>query len=121
MVVRGGPRGSALPHTRAMQVHIPPDVADVLDRLRRAGYEAYAVGGCVRDALRGVEPEDWDVATDAKPDRIQELFRRSLYTNRFGTVVVRTPTRDVEVTTYRIEAGYADHRRPTEVSFTTAW
>ena len=101
-----------------MDLDIPPDVRDVLARLQGAGHEAFVVGGCVRDALRGVEPEDWDVATDAKPERIQELFRHSLYTNRFGTVVVRTPAREIEVTTYRVEAGYSDTRRPDSVEFT---
>jgi len=101
-----------------VDLRIPPDVNDVLARLHSAGHEAFVVGGCVRDAIRGVEPDDWDVATDAKPDRIQELFRRSLYTNRFGTVVVRTPEREIEVTTYRLEAGYGDARRPDSVEFT---
>ncbi|HEX4743162.1 MAG TPA: HD domain-containing protein [Candidatus Limnocylindria bacterium] len=101
-----------------MDLRIPPDVADVLARLHDAGHEAYVVGGCVRDAIRGVEPEDWDIATHAKPERIQEVFKRSLYTNRFGTVVVRSPEREIEVTTYRIEADYSDARRPDRVEFT---
>ena len=101
-----------------MDLRIPPDVSDVLARLHGAGHEAYVVGGCVRDAIRGVEPEDWDIATDAKPERIQEVFRRSLYTNRFGTVVVRSADREIEVTTYRIEADYTDARRPDSVEFT---
>ena len=101
-----------------MDLRIPPDVADVLARLHDAGHEAYVVGGCLRDAIRGVEPEDWDIATDAKPERIQEVFKRSLYTNRFGTVVVRAPDREIEVTTYRIEADYSDARRPDRVEFT---
>lgn len=101
-----------------MELRIPKDVADVLERLLRGGQEAYVVGGCVRDALRGIEPEDWDVATDAKPERIQELFRRSLYTNRFGTVVVRSAEREIEVTTYRVESEYTDARRPDHVEFT---
>lgn len=101
-----------------MDLHIPADVGDVLTRLQGAGHGAFVVGGCVRDALRGTDPEDWDVATDAKPDRIQELFRRSLYTNRFGTVVVRTAEREIEVTTYRVEAEYSDARRPDSVEFT---
>lgn len=105
-----------------MDLRIPPDVSDVLARLHGAGHEAYVVGGCVRDAIRGVEPEDWDIATDAKPERIQEVFKRSLYTNRFGTVVVRSSDRGVdrgvEVTTYRVEADYSDARRPDSVEFT---
>ncbi len=108
-----------------MELHIPADVTAVVDKLRSTGHQAYVVGGCVRDAIRGVEPADWDVATDATPGEIQKVFRRSLYTNRFGTVVVRVGgpagsdnSREIEVTTYRIEAGYSDHRRPDEVAFT---
>lgn len=97
---------------------MPRDVARVVETLAGAGHEAFVVGGCVRDALRGVVPDDWDVATDATPDRIQALFRDSLYTNRFGTVVVRTSQREVEVTTYRVEAEYRDARRPEQVAFT---
>jgi len=107
-----------------VEIHIPADVAAVVDRLRENGHEAYVVGGCVRDAIRGVEPQDWDVATDARPERIQRLFRRSLYTNRFGTVVVRLGAgegaREIEITTYRVDAEYSDHRRPDEVAFTTS-
>ena len=101
-----------------MELHIPADVAHVVEKLRGAEHEAYVVGGCVRDAIRGIEPSDWDVATDATPERIQKVFARSLYLNRFGTVVVRVGDREIEVTTYRIEAGYSDHRRPDDVAFT---
>lgn len=101
-----------------MQLRIPPDVAKVTDRLRSSGHEAYVVGGCVRDAIRGVDPADWDVATDARPEQIQAIFKRSLYLNRFGTVVVRMGDHEIEVTTYRIESEYSDRRRPDTVSFT---
>ncbi|HUQ16320.1 MAG TPA: polynucleotide adenylyltransferase, partial [Candidatus Saccharimonadales bacterium] len=97
---------------------VPPDVTRVIDTLIAAGHEAFVVGGCVRDALRGIDPKDWDVATSARPEEIQREFRRSLYTNRFGTVVVTSGGHEIEVTTYRIEADYADHRRPETVSFT---
>ncbi|MBM4420363.1 MAG: HD domain-containing protein [Chloroflexi bacterium] len=101
-----------------LSLRVPHDVAGLVARLHEAGHEAFVVGGCVRDALRGVEPGDWDIATSAKPEAIQTLFRRSLYTNRFGTVVVQTGDREVEVTTYRVESDYADHRRPATVAFT---
>lgn len=101
-----------------MELRIPSDVSAVADRLRQGGHQAFVVGGCVRDAIRGVEPADWDVATDATPEEIQRTFRRSLYTNRFGTVVVRIGAREIEVTTYRIEADYSDHRRPDTIAFT---
>ena len=68
------------------ELQVPKDVQRVVTRLIEAGHDAYVVGGCVRDAIRGVDPQDWDVATDATPEEIQKLFARSLYTNRFGTV-----------------------------------
>ncbi len=100
------------------ELRAPKDVQRVVTKLNEAGHDAYVVGGCVRDAIRGVDPQDWDVATDATPEEIQKLFTRSLYTNRFGTVIVRSGDHEVEVTTYRIEANYADHRRPDHVAFT---
>ncbi len=103
-----------------MPLKVPPDVEKVVDRLLDAKHEAYVVGGSVRDALRDVDPHDWDVTTDATPEQIQQVFKRSLYNNRFGTVVVRSGDHDVEVTTYRTEAGYADHRRPDTVAFTAS-
>ena len=99
-------------------ITVPADVERVVARLAAGGYEAFVVGGCVRDALRGVDPHDWDVTTNATPEEIQKVFRRSLYLNHFGTVVVRQGDHEVEVTTYRVEADYADHRHPTSVAFT---
>jgi tRNA nucleotidyltransferase (CCA-adding enzyme) len=99
-------------------IQVPADVERVVARLVAAGHEAYVVGGCVRDALRGVDPHDWDIATSANPDEIQKVFRHSLYLNRFGTVIVRQGDHEIEVTTYRIEADYEDHRHPTSVAFT---
>jgi tRNA nucleotidyltransferase (CCA-adding enzyme) len=104
--------------TTSLALAVPKDVERVVDTLIANGFEAFVVGGCVRDAIRGVDPQDWDVATSAKPEEIQRLFKRSLYTNRFGTVVVSSGDHEIEVTTYRIEAGYADHRRPEDVAFT---
>ena len=99
-------------------IHVPADVERVVAALTAAGHEAYVVGGCVRDALRGVDPHDWDVTTNATPEEIQKVFRKSLYLNHFGTVVVRSGDHEVEVTTYRVDADYADHRHPTAVAFT---
>ena len=104
--------------TASLALAVPKDVERVVDTLIANGFEAFVVGGCVRDAIRGVDPQDWDVATSALPEEIQRLFKRSLYTNRFGTVIVKSGAHEIEVTTYRIEAGYADHRRPDEVAFT---
>jgi poly(A) polymerase/tRNA nucleotidyltransferase (CCA-adding enzyme) len=105
-----------------MNVATPPEVRDVTDRLRNGGFEAYLVGGCVRDILIGRKPKDWDVTTNAKPEEIQQLFPDSFYTNDFGTVGVLHETEDdtlkvIEVTPYRTESGYTDKRRPDSVSF----
>jgi len=104
-------------------MRIPPEVQRILDALQGTGFEAHVVGGCVRDLLRGVEPQDWDVATSATPDKIQKVFPKSYYENRFGTVTVHTKSTDprvkeVEVTTYRTEEAYSDQRHPDRVSFT---
>ena len=115
---------AAAPYTRPvmtrLDLRLPADVERVVDKLIDAGHDAYVVGGSVRDALRGVDPHDWDVTTNAKPDEIQRVFKRSLYNNRFGTVAVRMGDHDIEVTTYRVEAEYTDHRRPDEVAFTAS-
>ena len=103
-----------------LHLAVPRDVEKVVDRLLEANHDAYVVGGSVRDALRGVDPHDWDVTTDATPEQIQKVFPKSLYNNRFGTVVVRSGAHEVEVTTYRVEAEYSDHRRPDAVAFTAS-
>jgi tRNA nucleotidyltransferase (CCA-adding enzyme) len=105
-------------------MQIPAEVQRVLDSLEHAGFGAYVVGGCVRDFLRHAKPKDWDVATSATPEQIQQVFPQSFYENRFGTVTIHTgsddPTiREVEVTTYRTEAEYTDQRHPDHVAFTT--
>lgn len=90
--------------------------------LREAGFEAYLVGGCVRDLLLSKKPKDWDVTTNAKPEEIQAVFPDSFYENTYGTVGVKTGSEDetlaiVEVTPYRSESGYSDKRRPDTVTF----
>lgn len=101
---------------------IPKEVVSIINQLKKKGFEAYIVGGCVRDFLRGVEPEDWDVATNAKPEEIQKIFPKSFYENRFLTVTVQTKSsnpklKEVEITTYRSEAKYTDKRHPDEIKF----
>ncbi len=100
----------------------PKEVSEIALTLAKAGFEAYLVGGCVRDMLLGREPKDWDVATNARPEEIQKLFPESVYENSFGTVGVKTESEDpklavIEVTTYRIEGRYTDKRHPDEVKF----
>jgi poly(A) polymerase len=90
----------------------------IVARLRDAGHQAYLVGGCVRDLLLGRAPKDFDVATDARPDRVSELFERSEQVGaHFGVVLVRENTAQVEVATFRCDASYSDGRRPDAVRF----
>ena len=96
---------------------VPLEVLELLDVLRRGGHSAYVVGGCLRDAILGREPADWDLTTDASPERMLELFPRSLYENRFGTVVVRHGHEDYEITAFRRDVSYSDHRHPDAVEF----
>jgi len=96
---------------------IPEGVRSLARTLRAAGHEAHLVGGCVRDLVRGVPPADWDVATDARPDRLLALFPGARYENRFGTVAVLLPDGVHEVTTFRRDGTYSDHRRPDDVAF----
>ena len=103
-------------------IAVPDEVRDLCVRLATGGFEAHLVGGCVRDILLGREPKDWDVATNAKPDEVQALFPDSVYENAFGTVGVKTESKDprtavIEVTSYRIEGGYRDKRHPDVVAF----
>jgi tRNA nucleotidyltransferase (CCA-adding enzyme) len=96
---------------------IPAGVRAIAGTLRRAGHEAHLVGGCVRDLLRGVKPADWDLATDARPEQLLALFPGALYENRFGTVAIQVGDETYEVTTYRHDGAYSDHRRPDAVVF----
>jgi tRNA nucleotidyltransferase (CCA-adding enzyme) len=97
---------------------VPKGVLGVLERLQSAGHEAYLVGGCVRDLVLGRVPQDWDVATQALPAEVQGLFPKVIPTGiAHGTVTVLVAGGQVEVTTYRVEAGYADGRRPDRVEF----
>lgn len=105
-----------------IKLQIPVEVQDIAVALEKAGFEAYVVGGCVRDMLLGKEPSDWDITTNALPEQIQEVFPDSLYENNFGTVAVKTRSeveelKIVEITTYRVEGTYTDYRRPDEVHF----
>jgi len=99
---------------------IPRPVLDLLDRLQEAGHAAYVVGGSLRDVLLGRPAVDWDLSTDARPDRIQELFPGALYENAFGTVTVGAGDGSaVQVTTFRSDIDYSDFRRPERVEFGT--
>lgn len=100
---------------------LPPQVHMALDRLAAAGWEAYVVGGAVRDALRGCEAGDWDITTDAEPTQVERVFagERLIETGlKHGTVTVLLDGLPLEITTYRVDGGYTDHRRPDTVRFT---
>lgn len=102
-----------------MKIELPDHVKFILDTLEKNGYEGYAVGGCVRDALLGREPQDWDITTNAKPLQVKALFRRTIDTGlQHGTVTVMLDHTGYEVTTYRIDGEYEDGRHPKAVSFT---
>ena len=89
--------------------------------LRDRGHQAYLVGGCVRDILLGREPVDYDVATDATPDRVQELFPKSLAVGaKFGVVIVTDGPTQVEVATFRRDVGYSDGRHPDRVEYASS-
>lgn len=97
---------------------IPQEALVIINRLEVAGYEAYVVGGCVRDLLMGREPNDWDITTSAKPEEVKEVFEKTYDTGiEHGTVTVILDTEHYEVTTYRIEGEYKDFRRPDHVRF----
>ena len=101
----------------ATEIHPPDTVLAILGRLWTNGHAGYVVGGSLRDVLLGREPSDWDMATDARPERILELFPGSVYENRFGTVAVRQGGELHEITTFRSDHEYADFRRPHRVEF----
>lgn len=102
---------------------IPETVSNIAKQLEHAGFEAYLVGGCVRDLLLGKKPKDWDITTNATPEQIEGLFADTFCNNDYGTVgVVNEDVEDatlkvVEVTPYRTESGYSDARRPDKVEF----
>lgn len=101
------------------KIYLPDKVRKILDKLTANGYEAYAVGGCVRDSLLGREPEDWDITTSAFPLQVKQLFSRTVDTGlQHGTVTVLLGREGFEVTTYRIDGEYTDGRHPKEVTFT---
>lgn len=104
---------------RQMHICMPDNVNLIISTLIRAGFEAYAVGGCVRDALLGREPHDWDITTSAMPEQVKKLFDRTVDTGiQHGTVTVMIGAEGYEVTTYRIDGKYSDGRHPDSVSFT---
>src|ERR687887_1949828 len=102
---------------RPVSIEPPQEVQALMARLWEHGHAAYVVGGSVRDALLGRSAQDWDLATDARPDRLLAVFPGAVYENQFGTVAVREGDAVHEVTTFRTDHEYADFRRPHRVEF----
>ncbi len=103
---------------------LPREIETILNKLNKAGFEAYAVGGCIRDLLLKQKPKDWDITTKAQPKQIQKIFPDSFYQNKFGTVTVKTESKEknlqeIEITTFRTEQKYTDKRHPDKISFTS--
>lgn len=110
-----------------IKINMPQNAGRIIHTLQNAGFEAYIVGGCVRDAILGKEPDDWDITTSAKPEQVKSLFRRTVDTGILhGTVTVVMKNEATgqlegyEVTTYRVDGKYEAHRRPREVTFTAS-
>ena len=103
-----------------MTMQIPEKVEYIINTLMKQGYEAYAVGGCVRDSILGRQPEDWDITTSAKPEQVKALFHRTIDTGiQHGTVTIMLDKEGFEVTTYRIDGEYEDSRHPKNIEFTS--
>lgn len=104
-----------------MQMEIPENVKYIIDELYAHGFEAFAVGGCVRDSILHRVPGDWDITTSARPLDVKRIFRRTIDTGiEHGTVTVMIESAGYEVTTYRVDGDYVDHRHPTGVEFTAS-
>ena len=102
-----------------MHIELPVKVKYIISKLEQNGYEAYAVGGCVRDSILFREPEDWDITTSAKPEDVKHLFQATIDTGlQHGTVTVVVEKEGYEVTTFRLDGDYSDGRHPDRVAFT---
>lgn len=102
-----------------IKINLPRHVSEIIQKLEDNGFEAYAVGGCVRDSVLGTIPEDWDITTSAVPDQVKKLFNRTVDTGlKHGTVTVLIERMPYEVTTYRVDGVYENNRSPKAVSFT---
>ena len=100
-------------------IDLPQNVDKIITTLQENGFEAYAVGGCVRDSILGRVPGDWDITTSATPEQTKEIFRKTVDTGiEHGTITVLLEKDAFEVTTYRVDGKYEDSRHPKEVLFT---
>lgn len=104
-----------------MHITLPTKVKQIISKLEKADFEAYAVGGCVRDSILGRSPEDWDITTSAKPEEVKRLFSATIDTGlQHGTVTVVIEKEGFEVTTFRLDGDYTDGRHPDRVAFTSS-
>ena len=104
-----------------MHITLPTKVKQIISKLEKADFEAYAVGGCVRDSILGRSPEDWDITTSAKPEEVKKLFSTTIDTGlQHGTVTVVIEKEGFEVTTFRLDGDYTDGRHPDRVAFTSS-
>lgn len=109
-------------NTNKIKIDLPIVIFDIIQKIKKNGFDAYIVGGCLRDLILKREVNDWDITTNAKPQEIQKIFKKSIYENNFGTVGVLTSSKInnlkiVEVTTYRKESEYKDKRHPEKIEF----
>ena len=103
-----------------MQIILPKNVNKIIHVLEEHGFQAYAVGGCIRDSLLGRTPHDWDITTSALPEQVKDLFKKTVDTGiQHGTVTILLDGEGYEVTTYRLDGEYEDSRHPKEVTFTS--
>ena len=104
-----------------VKIDIPEDVKFIINKLMNDGYEAYIVGGCVRDSIMQRNPKDWDITTKANPEEVMKLFDKVVLTGlKHGTVTVMINKEGYEVTTYRADGEYEDNRHPKEVKFVSS-
>ena len=102
------------------EINMPENVAEIISTIEANGFEAFAVGGCVRDTLLGRNPDDWDITTSALPGEIKAMFPRTIDTGiQHGTVTIMIGKTGYEVTTYRIDGEYEDGRHPASVEFSS--
>lgn len=99
-------------------IKLPLEVSKIMKSIEERGYEAYVVGGCVRDSILGLKPSDWDIGTNAKIDEISDIFKDAeIISEKYGVARIKTQSCNVDIATYRVEGDYSDHRRPDFVTF----
>lgn len=109
---------NTLPDISSFRIQLPEDVSFIIDTIEKNGHQAYAVGGCVRDTIMGITPNDWDITTNALPEEVKSYFNKTIDTGiQHGTVTVMLHSVGYEVTTYRIDGDYLDGRHPSSVEF----